>query len=51
MNILFYIANGLVMPPAMFFAFNFYKLKCINIPVHVTMHRDIRNAFLIEELL
>jgi len=27
MNILFYIANGLVMPPAMFFVFNFYKLR------------------------
>ena len=27
MNILFYVANGLVMPPAMFFAYNFYKFK------------------------
>ena len=27
MNILFYIANGFVMPPAMFFMFNFYKLR------------------------
>jgi membrane associated rhomboid family serine protease len=27
MNILFYIANGLVMPPAMFFAYNFYKFR------------------------
>jgi hypothetical protein len=27
MNIIFYIANGLVMPPAMFFAINFYKFK------------------------
>lgn len=27
MNIIFYIANGLVMPPAMFFMFNFYKIK------------------------
>jgi membrane associated rhomboid family serine protease len=27
MNILFYIVNGLVIPPAMFFAGNFYKFK------------------------
>ena len=27
MNILFYIVNGLVIPPAMFFAGNFYKYK------------------------
>jgi hypothetical protein len=27
MNSLFYVANGLVMPPAMFFAYNFYKFK------------------------
>ena len=27
MNVLFYVANGLVMPPAMFFAYNFYKFK------------------------
>jgi hypothetical protein len=27
MTILFYIANGLEMPPAMFFMFNFYKLR------------------------
>lgn len=27
MNIIFYIANGMVMPPAMFFAYNFYKFK------------------------
>ena len=27
MIILFYAANGLVMPPAMFFMFNFYKLR------------------------
>ncbi len=27
MNILFYVANGLVMPPAMFFMFNYYKLR------------------------
>jgi len=27
MNFLFYVANGLVMPPAMFFAGNFYKFK------------------------
>ena len=27
MNVLFYMANGLVMPPAMFFAYNFYKFK------------------------
>jgi len=27
MNVLFYVANGLVMPPAMFFAGNFYKFK------------------------
>lgn len=27
MNFIFYLANGLVMPPAMFFAYNFYKFK------------------------
>jgi membrane associated rhomboid family serine protease len=27
MNIIFYIANGMLMPPAMFFAYNFYKFK------------------------
>lgn len=27
MSILFYLANGLVMPPAMFFMFSFYKLR------------------------
>lgn len=27
MNILFYIANGMVLPPAMHFAWNFYKVK------------------------
>ena len=27
MNIIFFIANGMVMPPAMFFAYNFYKFK------------------------
>jgi hypothetical protein len=27
MNIIFYLANGLVMPPAMFFAYNFYKFR------------------------
>lgn len=27
MSILFYIANALVMPPAMFFAYNFYKFR------------------------
>jgi hypothetical protein len=27
MNMIFHIANGLVMPPAMFFAYNFYKFK------------------------
>jgi rhomboid protease GluP len=27
MNALFYIANALVIPPAMFFAYNFYKYK------------------------
>lgn len=27
MNILFYIANGLVMPLAMFFAYNFFKFS------------------------
>lgn len=27
MNILNYIANGLVLPPAMFFMYNFYKLR------------------------
>jgi len=27
MNIIFYVANGLVIPPAMFFAGNFYKFK------------------------
>ena len=27
MSIIFYIANGMVMPPAMFFAGNFYKFK------------------------
>jgi membrane associated rhomboid family serine protease len=27
MNILFYIANGMLMPPGMFFAYNFYKFK------------------------
>ena len=27
MKILYYIANGFVLPPAMFFAYNYYKLK------------------------
>ncbi len=27
MNIIYYIANGLVLPPAMFFAYNFYKFR------------------------
>ena len=27
MNILFYIANAMVMPPAMFFAWNFYRFR------------------------
>jgi membrane associated rhomboid family serine protease len=27
MNIIFHIANGMVLPPAMFFAWNFYKFK------------------------
>lgn len=27
MNIIFYVANGLVMPPAIHFAWNFYKFK------------------------
>jgi hypothetical protein len=27
MNVVFYIVNGMVMPPAMFFAWNFYKFK------------------------
>jgi hypothetical protein len=27
MSVLFYLANGLVLPPAMFFAYNFYKFK------------------------
>ena len=27
MSIIFYIVNGMVMPPAMFFAWNFYKYK------------------------
>jgi hypothetical protein len=27
MSVLFYIANGLVMPPAIFFAWNFYKFR------------------------
>jgi len=27
MKLLFYIANGLVLPPAMFLVFNFYRLR------------------------
>ena len=27
MNIIYHIANGLVLPPAMFFAYNFYKFR------------------------
>lgn len=27
MRVLFYLANGLLLPPAMFFAYNFYKFK------------------------
>lgn len=27
MNIIYYIANGLVLPPAMFFAYNYYKFN------------------------